>query len=196
MRLDHETSLRLISATVLHLEQGAVYIDSGATEEKAASLEVWTQMGTVYDVGTRFEVRVGQSQVQVTVREGLARLDREGESYSAEKGVQLTVTEEGTVSRQEIPLSGEAWDWTLAIVPPFELEGKTLGEFLNWFADQTGLVVRFQDPSIAEDAANVRLHGSVEGLRPDEAPAAVLPTCGLVQHLENGTIILDRVRRD
>ncbi|MGH2651937.1 MAG: hypothetical protein ACRDHK_12100, partial [Actinomycetota bacterium] len=63
---------------------------------------------------------------------------------------------------------------------------------LDWIGRETGLRIEYGDPTIASDASTIVLHGSIEGLRPDETLAAVLPTCGLGHSVEGGALILDR----
>ena len=192
LRLDRETHLLLISSSLLELEQGAVYFDSGEDHAASTSLEIRTRMGIVRDRGTQFEIRVEARAMRVSVREGTASLMREDQSYEAGSGTRLSVDERGVVETRAISREGTDWDWVLAIAPAFDLEGKTLGEFLDWVSSETGWEVRFAEPSIAGEAFTVTLHGSVQGMRPDQAPAAVLPTCGLSSHMERGILTVAR----
>src|SRR2546427_815740 len=70
VRLDAGSDLRLVSAHVLELRRGAVYVDTGArspngsaatasgAEGPASPIEIRTSLGRVRDVGTQFEVRL------------------------------------------------------------------------------------------------------------------------------------------
>jgi len=88
-------------------------------------------------------------------------------------------------------LSLDDWNWVLEIAPPLPLEDQTLGVFLAWVSRETGWQVRFAGMHAGEDRASTVLHGSLEGVRPDEAPAAVLPTCGLTSHLEGNILVVE-----
>ncbi len=191
LRIDHETRLRLLPGPAIDLSRGAVYVETGPRAKESGALEIRTSMGTVSDIGTRFEVRLRDEAMQVSVREGLARLERDGDTHEAGVGSQLIAEKGGAVTARAVPVHGPQWDWTLLVAPAFEMEGRTLGEFLDWAARENGWRVQFADPAIAGRAATTILHGSVQGLRPDEAPAAVLPACGLRHRIEGDTMLIE-----
>ena len=192
LRLDSGTRVRLAAGPVLDLDRGSVYVDSGAGHARRNSLEVRTKMGVVRDIGTQFEVRLRDDELWVSVREGLATLSRAGRSFAAPAGIRLVASVTGGVESRALPVLGPEWDWVLAIAPEFRIEGRTLGAYLDWVARETGWRVQFADPSIARDASTIILHGSVAGLRPDETPPAVLPTCGLRHRLSDSTLVIER----
>jgi ferric-dicitrate binding protein FerR (iron transport regulator) len=191
LRIDHETRLRLLPGPALELSRGAVYVETGPRANGSGTLEIRTSLGTVRDIGTRFEVRLRDEAMQVSVREGLARLDRDGGTHEAGVGSQLIAEKDGAVTTRATPIHGPQWDWILLVAPAFEIEGHDLGEFLDWVARENGWRVQFVDPAIAARAATTVLHGSVQGLRPDEAPGAVLPTCGLRHRIEGDTMLIE-----
>jgi ferric-dicitrate binding protein FerR (iron transport regulator) len=189
LRLDGGTTLRLVSGALLDLERGAVYIDSG--EATDARVAVHTPSGTIRDVGTQFVVRLGEAGLVVAVREGSASLSREGGVEEISAGTRLTAGPGGAISRAPVASYGPDWDWVMEIAPPFMVENRTLGEFLAWVSRETGRQVRFSDPGSAQERASIILHGSLAGLRPDQAPAAILPTCGLKSRLEGDVFIIE-----
>jgi len=191
LRIDHETRLRLLPGPAIELSRGAVYAETGPHAKDSGALEIRTSLGTVRDIGTRFEVRLRDAAMQVSVREGLARLERDGGTHEAGVGSQLIADIGGSVTAREVPVHGPQWDWILLVAPAFDIEGRTLGEFLDWAARENGWRVQFVDPAIAGRAVTTILHGSVQGLRPDEAPAAVLPTCGLRHRIEGDTMLIE-----
>jgi len=192
LRLDRDTRLVLGLGTVLNLGRGAVYIDSGSRSARRSPFVVQTEIGTVRDVGTQFEVRVEHDTLQVSVREGAAHLIHGGRPYQVGAGTRLLVKAEGTAETRPLAAGDPDWDWVLAIAPPFDLEGRTLGEYLDWVSRETGWRVQFADRSMEQAAVREILHGSIQGLRPDETPAAVLPPCGLRHRLTGGTLIVER----
>jgi ferric-dicitrate binding protein FerR (iron transport regulator) len=192
VRVDSGTRLRLISPSSIDLDSGAVYVDSGPSGKAAPPMEIRTRLGIVRDVGTQFQVRVGQGGIQVSVRQGIARLEREGASHDATAGIELSLRDDGALTSRTIPSTGGEWDWILHLSPSFPLEGSPLAEYLAWVGRETGLRIEFQDPSVEEEAPRVILHGSVEGLRPEETLAAVLPTCGMTHAIDGDTVTIRR----
>jgi hypothetical protein len=191
LRADHGTRLTLASAQDVLLEQGAIYVDNGAAGARA-SLQVRTGLGMLQDIGTQFEVRVGDRVLRLRVREGAVRLFRNTGSETAGAGVELTVDVGRQVVRRSVPAAGHEWDWTMAIAPSFALEGRRLPEFLRWAVRETGWRLEFASPQIEESMRDVVLHGSVGGLAPEQALATVLPTCGLAFRIQDRTLHVDR----
>jgi len=204
IRLGDALSLRLSGgsrATLLDrhrvaLARGAVYVDSGGEPEDSRragepALEIRTPLGTVTDIGTRFEVRAGDGSLRVRVRDGRIALARGGERHEAEAGWQLLVSGDGEPERSPVAVHGDEWAWVLEAAPPFDIEGRTLGEFLAWVGGETGW--RIVMP--VEQEAGLRaivLHGSVAGLTAAEAPDLVLPGCGVEYGIADGALSLRR----
>jgi ferric-dicitrate binding protein FerR (iron transport regulator) len=196
VRVDVRTRLRLISEDEIALERGAVYVDTTGAAASKTSLSVRTVLGTVRDIGTQFQVRASPETVQVSVREGVAVLDHRGRSHRAAAGTRLTMDDDGSVTSGPAPPFGEEWDWVQEAAPSFNLEGRRLGAYLAWIGKETGLRIEYAEPSIAADMSSVLLHGSIEGLRPDETLEAVLPTCGLRHRISAGAIIIERAMHE
>jgi hypothetical protein len=188
VRLDHDTRLQLVSVSILRLDSGAVYIDSG--QEPGASVAVQTAMGVARDIGTQFEVRLDGERLSVRVREGAVRLDCEASRHEARAGSELLVEADGTLLYHTVPLYGEIWDWMLEVAPPFELEGASLAQLLDWVARETGWTIRATDQVSTRAISTLTLHGSIAGITPAQAPAAVLPTCNLGYDISGGVLTI------
>ena len=85
------------------------------------------------------------------------------------------------------------WAWTLAIAPPFTMEGRPAAALLDWVAAETGTTLRYADAETARHAAETVLHGSAEGLSPDQVPEVVLPSCGLLAERREGELLVSRL---
>jgi hypothetical protein len=193
VRLDVDTTVRLASGTALEIDRGAVYVDTKSAVVEGG-IEISTPYGRVRDIGTQFEVRVGDasgSELTVRIREGGILLEQDSESYSAKAGEELTVRK-GTVSRGTVEPHSDVWDWVLGIAPSMDIEGVTLSAYLDWVSRQTGRQVRFADGSLAESSKTTRLHGTIEGVTPLESLAVVLPASGLDYQVENGSVLVVR----
>ena len=194
LRLDRDTRIELLGERAVSLERGALYFDSNGDALPTGALEVHTPLGVITDIGTQFEVRQGEA-LRVRVREGRVHLDRADNLWEATAGTELRLSAGGEVTRHPTPVFGPSWDWILDVSPSFRLEGHTLDAFLAWVSRETGWQVEFADEATAASANDVILHGSIDGLRPDRALEAVLPTCGLERSIERGILLIEAETR-
>ncbi len=183
VRVDVETRLRFASATVLELEQGGLYVDT----DTGSAVEVRTSAGTARDIGTQFMVRVLDSGMLVRVRDGAVLTEQRGRTWRTQSGQELVLRQDGTSEQRTAAHHGPGWGWILAASPGFDIEGRSLADFLDWISRETGWRIVL-DEGIPESAARTLLHGSLGELRPDQAPFAVLPGAGLEGELEDGTL--------
>ena len=187
-RLDSGSRARLLSATVIELAYGALYIDTG---RDAKGLEVRTPLGTLHDIGTQFEVRLRDSSLRLRVRTGVVELRRGDQSIPARPGTELTLAAAGAVSTT-VPTYGPEWEWAVSLAPAFAIEGRPLAAFLEHLSREHGWALRYADAALAREASGIILHGSVNGLRPREALAVALSTSGLAHHFRGGELLVSR----
>lgn len=189
VRVDRGSRIGLPGGDRIDLERGAVYVDS-----LGRSVEIRTPAGIVHNTGTRFEVRwlASDDQLRIRVRSGSVSLTAEGERQDAEAGEELRVTTDGETTRRPVTVWGADWDWTLDAAPAFPLAGRTLGEFLDWVAAETGWEVRLPDED-SDLRDEVMLQGSIEGLTVPQAVESVLEASGFRYRREDGTLIVEPV---
>jgi len=191
VRFDSNTEASIISPTHVELESGSVYVDSGPGSGSA--VEVATPLGLVTEIGTQFEVRVGNGSghtVRVRVREGSVSLARGGESYSASIGQQLTIDSTGEVYRAIVPTRGGEWDWILQAAPGIDIEGRSLLSYLEWVVRETGWELQYTDASLEATTAEIRLHGSVVDATPEESLEVILPASGIGYEIRDGVLLV------
>jgi ferric-dicitrate binding protein FerR (iron transport regulator) len=191
IRFDTGTEASIVSPTRVELAYGTVYIDSRPSSGSA--VEVATPLGLVTEIGTQFEVRVGNGNgptVRVRVREGSVSLAHDGESYSASIGQQLTIDASGEVYRATVPTRGSEWEWILQAAPGIELEGRSLLYYLQWVARETGWELQYTDASLEATTAAIELHGSTEGLTPEESLRVFLLASGIGYELRDGVLLV------
>jgi ferric-dicitrate binding protein FerR (iron transport regulator) len=191
VRLAGSSVATLLSPTRIALERGAVYVDSGGAS--GSGIEVQTPLGLVTEIGTQFEVRIGNGDgesVRVRVREGSVSLAHEGRSYSASVGQQLTIDQRGEVFRAAAPVRGDEWRWILEAAPGFDSEGRTLGDFLDWLARETGWEIQYADASLEQEAAAIGLSPQREGLTPIESLENVFLGSVLDYELRGETLVV------
>ena len=186
--VDRGSALRVTAGDAVVLEGGAIYIDSGG----ATSLEIRTPLGVVRDVGTKFEVRLTTAALRVRVRDGAVQVRRDQQWHDARPGDEIVLAATGAVTRRTVAVDGPEWRWTTDAASPFELEGRSLREFLDWIAGENGWQLEFADAAVEDKARTTTLHGSIQGLTPEQALAAVLPTSG-VEHRLDGTVLSIRL---
>lgn len=189
VRMDGDTRLTVLDGGVLAVERGAVYVDSGTA---AGLVEIRTPEGVIRDVGTRFEVRVGEAGrvLRVRVRQGAVKVSRMGRDQEVGAGMEMAVNAAGEPQISPASPDDPEWDWILDVAPEFVLEGSTLREYLAWVSSETGLRVAFSSDRVEKESGGIVLHGSISGLKPDRSLEAVLPTCGLAHRLAGDTIIV------
>jgi hypothetical protein len=194
VRIDGGTRLELLTASRLQLDSGAVYIDSGPPATAGAAIEIVTSLGVVREIGTQFEVRIADEaeSMQVSVREGSVSISRDSETLSAARGEQLTLDRQGLAARSALAADAAHWSWVLDAAPPLEIEGRTLADYLDWVARETGWQIRYADEDLARSAEKILLHGTIEGLRPDESLGVILEGSGLYYLTADGAVLIAR----
>ena len=146
------------------------------------------------DIGTQFEVRLAGAGMRIRVRDGEVRVTyANGVDARAGAGEELFSRPDGSdrsISRRPIAATGSEWAWAERAAPPFSVEGKTLGAFLDWVSREGAWTVTFADRRFSAAARANVLHGRpdlLKGLTPAEALDVVLPTCGLRHRIESAT---------
>lgn len=193
LRLDGGTELMLEGSSRATLMRGRVYVDTGEhgspPGDGAAQprMLVSTALGDAVDLGTQFEVRVGEASLGVRVRAGRVEVrpqdDLEGlpSDLVVDSGSGVEVFADGRVERSEIDVTDGTWDWSGRLAAPFELDGATLAAYLDWLRRETGWTVRFESAAARTEAETVQLTGSsTAGLLPAETVELVLPSAGYV----------------
>jgi hypothetical protein len=191
LRLDVDTQITLLDEGRISISRGALYVDSGPDDESPGLL-VETPAGAVHHLGTQYETRVlGASEVRIAVREGKVELETSsGAMHRAEAGEQITVSSAGTVVRSAISPYDARWQWVVTTAPPFDIDGRSVADFLAWAARELGRDIVYADAATQAEADRVRLSGSVAGLSPDAALAAVLPTTPLRCEMRSGQLLV------
>ena len=179
LRLDSRTLVALNDTDHAALAKGAVYVDSGYPPgTPGPAFELDTPAGSVAHVGTQYEARIADGNLQLAVREGRVRLSGKSGDVVGDAGERLTVRN-GQVTRAALPPNAAEWNWVAEVTPPFVIEGRSVESFLVWAARQTGRTIVYTSPDAAQLARSVTLRGTVEGLTPDAAVTAVLSTTSL-----------------
>ena len=189
LRLDRETTLRVNGDRKLALIAGGIYVDRIPSVQGAA-IAIETPAGTIEDAGTQFEVRVSRDTVDIAVREGsVSVLTRQKGTLTVQARESVVLEMDGSVLVQGLGVVG-AWPWAESIAPPMAIEGRPLREFLDWAARERGVTLRLSDGELAEKAASVVLHGTIEGMSLEQAVSSVLQASGLSARWEKDALLV------
>lgn len=193
LRLDANTRLAMSGIDRMVVERGAVYLDAGNRTTAGPALQIDSAFGSTRHLGTQYEVRVSPAGMQVSVREGRVELKGTTSSTSAvmaQAGEQLVIGSAGAVARRAVDRRDARWNWIADVTPPYAIEDRRLAEFLTWVCRETGRELTFASPEVEATAQSIILRGSVAGLSPDAALAAVMATTNLSYADDDGRLVI------
>jgi ferric-dicitrate binding protein FerR (iron transport regulator) len=180
LRVDASSVVTIAESGEIHISKGALYLDS-----KGRTLPtVITPAGRITDIGTRFEVRLVAGDTRVRVRDGKIRLAQASAVSEVAAAEELLARADASTTRRHVDRFGAEWAWVARAAPRFELEGETLGSFLDWIETEGAWTVVFASPALERSARSTVLHGSVESMSTTEALEAILPACGLTHRVD------------
>lgn len=195
LRLATDTRVDVRGIDRLYVERGAVYLDAGRAPARIAGVRIDSAFGSTRHLGTQYEVRVNPDQTQVSVREGQVEWTAADPGPGvaqvlAQAGEQISVSPAGAIERSAIDRRDPRWDWISEVTPPFAIEDRKLTDFLAWVCRETGRDLAFASPQVEATAKSIVLRGSVAGLSPDDALAAVMATTSLAYSDDNGRLTI------
>lgn len=192
LRLGPDTAVEILAADRFRLLRGRVYADTGDLMYRRGQLVVETPLGAVTDIGTQFAVFSEDDRLEVAVREGRVDVSRGAAVHMAVAGELLELDSGGQPNISALLPHDEYWDWASALAPEFDIENKSLLDFLRWAARETGLELEFEDQDLRMSAMRTDLHGSVSGFDPLEAVESVLVTTAYKYRIEDNRIVVTR----
>jgi ferric-dicitrate binding protein FerR (iron transport regulator) len=195
LRLDSNTDMTLDTEGSMSLSSGALYLDSSHRTRPPDAVSIVARGTVIRDIGTRYEVRLSEQELRVRVRDGRVEVSSAFGMREADAGGQLRVTSSGIVSGRAAT-SGADWDWIVRAIPPPQLEGRPLPEFLAWAEREGGRPIRFADPALERANAETIVYGAIESLTVEEALDVVLPSCGLARRSDGDGDVITIVAAD
>ena len=192
LRLDQNTTLAVVARDEFRLESGRVYADTGNFMYRDGGLVIHTTMGTVTDVGTQFAVQVAAERLDVAVREGRVDVSHGANEFVAVAGERLQLGSDVEPTVASVEPHDPFWNWTLSLAPVFDIENKSLLDFLRWAARETGRELEFEDNELRMSAMRTDLHGSVADFEPIEAVESVLAATNFRYRIQADRIVIER----
>jgi hypothetical protein len=111
------------------------------------------------------------NDVAVAVRSGSVKLTaantQTAEELTIEHSQLAKINQQGEVAVEPVTAFDPLWDWTFVAQAGFDLENKSLFQFVQWFAEQSGLTVDWQNHE--SQTKRVRLQGNIKNMQPELA---------------------------
>ena len=128
----------------------------------------------VHGVGDPGDLDAGL--LDVAVREGRVDVLNDGRELVAVAGERMRIESGREATFEDIAAHDDYWEWVSMLAPAYDIENRSLLDFLRWAARETGYELVFATNGLRMSAMRTDLHGSVEGFEPTEAIGAVLST--------------------
>jgi ferric-dicitrate binding protein FerR (iron transport regulator) len=191
IRLDENSRIQLISSSRVRLAHGRLYVDIDPAATKDIDLDVLTARGTLRHLGTQYMAEWTGSTLVLSVREGAVEVANPArqDAERADAGDRLRLAAGQPAVRGRISAHDEAWAWAEALAPEFELEGRSMHDFLRWVGRETGRSVEYMDSDAERSAKDTILHGEVD-LEPGQALQLILRTSDLVSEESADRILI------
>jgi hypothetical protein len=174
-RVDENTQLQLVNRNEIHLSQGQIYVES-AQQQPTSKLLIKTDIAEVNHIGTRYLVSLLKDKLNVAVREGKVVINNKEVTNQVEHGFEASIDTTGNYQHHPISSHDKKWGWTQKIAKSFNIQDKTVAEYLQWVSNETGYEILWQSTSNKVDANKVKLSGSINGVLPIESLDVIMPT--------------------
>lgn len=189
-RVDENTHLKVESNSHLSLLSGRIYIDSDSTGGHH-KLTIDTPVAKVNHIGTQYSVAYIGNELNVGVRDGLVLVKGEHIAQSEiAKGRNLRLNTRGEAIYSNIESYDPVWQWTQKISDGYSIQDRTLADYLDWVSSETGYPIRWESDSARNKAANIKLSGSINGIRPADSLDVILPTTRFKYSLDDNQIYI------
>ena len=129
-------------------------------------MRVITPNASVTDIGTQFEVAVEGEALRIAVREGEVEVSTSGSLLHAgvRDGMGEALLLDGMALRDRQPISpvDPHWSWTQSARPGFKISGRSVYDYLDWAARETGCRLVFESDLVRQQAQLQRFGGQGE----------------------------------
>ena len=192
LRIAADSHVEIFNEDRVQLKEGRIYIDSHKPSGvKSTEIAILTDYGIARDIGTQFEVSASQEGWQVRVREGRVVVSDDDLLEESAQGSVIRISKANEMTQSQVSPGDASWDWTQKVTPEYSIENKSVDEYLQWVARETGQEVHYENEFTQWTASNIRLHGSIEGISPEQSLSMVLATTELKYlRTEQGAIFI------
>jgi len=194
LRCDVDTAVRMREEEI-ELLRGSLYVDA---PQGAGRVRVTTPYGVVSHVGTQFMVTVQPALLVAAVRQGRIVVETDGAAheFTAERTAVHVSVADGHVTSIDMARHDGPWAWVNRIAPTPSFDGRPASAVLDWYAHETGRVVRYVDDR-TQRAADINLLQGISDLAADEVPGVITAITRLnVTLIDDGATIEVRRRSE
>ncbi|MFK8012298.1 MAG: FecR domain-containing protein [Marinicellaceae bacterium] len=170
IRLNHNSQIQVFSASQITLHNGAIYHDADNINTTNPLL-ITTSLGNIQHIGTRYMVNKTDIDLKVSVRNGIVKVSHDAMSKTIASGKQLLMNSTGKLQEIDITPYDSMWHWTHGADKPFQSEGKSLHDFIVWYAHENGYDINWN--TLQNKTKKVRLTGNVSGLAKSQQIKAI-----------------------
>ena len=124
------------ASTTLGFRLSAVSSDPRIYRDR--QITIHTAAGSATDIGTQFSVAYDKQQLSVAVREGRVDVSGDRPSVTAMAGDRLLIQQGNDVVVDQVNPYDVSWDWATSLAPGFDIEDRSLLDFLKWASRETG----------------------------------------------------------
>lgn len=111
LALDAQTRITMEELGRVQLRRGALYLDSGpVTKDDPRKLRVYTPGGLLKHYGARYEARIAEDQVIVSIRSGHILVVFPDSEVGGDGGERLVI-EDGNVTHHPLPAGDDTFAW-------------------------------------------------------------------------------------
>ncbi len=162
LRINQNTTVKILSLNEIRILKGEIYHDSDNTNKTSRPLLIETALGNVQHIGTRYMVKISDTELQVSVRNGTVEINNDNIKRKIQSGRTMTVDNNGNQHESTITTYSPLWSWTQEAGEPFNSHGKSLNDFVNWFAHENGYTVNWNN--LQGQTKRVLLTGNISNL--------------------------------
>ncbi len=161
LRINHNSIVEIINPTKINLISGEIYHDADIVTAKN-HLIIQTAFGKVQHIGTRYLVKTDSNKLEIAVRNGLVEIEYKQLKRKVDAGYGLTINDNSEITTQLVPANDKVWDWVSLAATPYQSEGKTLYDFVSWYAHEYGYKVEWNSNKMK--SKRVELSGQISHL--------------------------------
>jgi hypothetical protein len=190
-RLDENSFIKIISEDKIELIRGQIYVESNENNTDN-NLIIDTSMGSVRHIGTQYNIELKPESINISVRKGIVLVHKSDLTKEIKKGYVVSINNNGNYQQSPINSYDSKWQWTQNITKYYNIQDKTIYQYLNWVSNETGYSIIWDSNKSEKQSKKITLSGSIKGMKPIESLEVILPTTDFKYNISHSAIhILD-----